>query len=128
MKININIEKKHLGIFALLVIGLSVVLLVSAANVDTSQGYHPLQQISKTTSNMVSVDDNGNGIIDTADNVNSAQSVVDNNCVWILVDWGSMSGGDERTVLCGSNEFITGINYSVSSGGYRYVSDIRCCS
>jgi hypothetical protein len=80
---------------------------------------------------MASVDGNGNGVIDFVDTVTSAQTVVVDNCNWVTLDWGGMNSGDERSVSCGNNEFISAMNYTYyasSNIANKYISDIYCCS
>ncbi|MFW6283739.1 MAG: hypothetical protein ACOC1P_06870, partial [Minisyncoccales bacterium] len=67
MQLIINIEKKHFVIITLLMSFIGLFMIGNAADVDVNNAWHPLQQIAKSESNMTSVDDNQNDIIDESD-------------------------------------------------------------
>jgi hypothetical protein len=78
-------DNLYIGMFVLLAGLLAGFAIgqVTGPSVNTAQGYHPLQQIAKTSSNMASVDGNNNGIIDQSDdagslNGNSYTTVINN--------------------------------------------------
>lgn len=67
MKIEVNVRKRHFAILLGVILLLGLVVYVNAA-LNTAQPYHPLQQVAKSNSDTTSVDNDGNGAIDVADN------------------------------------------------------------
>lgn len=66
MKIEVNITKKRFFAIVGIVLILGFVVYVKAA-VNTARPYHPLQQVAKSDSDTTSVDEDGNDLIDRAD-------------------------------------------------------------
>ena len=69
VKIEINIEKKHIYLLAFLFSFLGIFIVIGAAPFDTNLGWHPLQQIATDETGTASVDANSNAIIDKAENI-----------------------------------------------------------
>ncbi|RKZ16924.1 hypothetical protein DRQ17_04850, partial [bacterium] len=71
LSININISDRTLAISILTVLSLFIIsgILAQVPLVDQTKPYHPLQQIAKSVTNLETVDADGNGIIDYADNI-----------------------------------------------------------
>ncbi len=68
MRIQLNIEKKHLylGFLIIALFGVSFVFALSA----DKKAWHPIQQVSTDAGGTTSVDTNNNNIIDDADKLN----------------------------------------------------------
>ena len=82
MDIHIHIEKKHFLIIVALIALLGIFMIGSAEDVSQDLPYHYLQQVSKSDSDMTSVDSNENKIIDEAENLSaSGDSHVLNNLI-----------------------------------------------
>ncbi|MAE43090.1 hypothetical protein CMO93_04915, partial [Candidatus Woesearchaeota archaeon] len=69
VKIEINIEKKHIYLLAFLFSFLGIFIVIGAAPFDTNLGWHPLQQIATDETGTASVDANSNAVIDKAENI-----------------------------------------------------------
>ncbi|RMF54406.1 hypothetical protein D6745_05360 [Candidatus Woesearchaeota archaeon] len=95
MDIHIHVEKKHL--FVLGIIFLISGAIVVLASLDTSQPWHSLQQIAKSSSDTVSVDNDGNGKIDNADNSDKLNS---HNTSYFQKDIGND---------CAANKYVYGV-------------------
>ncbi|MEK6973768.1 MAG: hypothetical protein AABW41_00785 [Nanoarchaeota archaeon] len=82
MKFTFNFEKKHLYILAgLFVIFGAIILAKAALNVDTTKPWHNLQQVSRSATSSISVDVDGDGTIDFAEQAESIQIAQDTNSI-----------------------------------------------
>ncbi|MAE42200.1 hypothetical protein CMO93_00385 [Candidatus Woesearchaeota archaeon] len=69
VKIQINIEKKHIYLLAFIFSFLGVFIVIGATPFDPNLGWHPLQQIATDETGTASVDANSNAVIDKAENL-----------------------------------------------------------
>lgn len=68
MKINFNFEKRHFYILTLIIV-LFVITIFVKGLITNNKPWHSLQEISTTSTGQFSVDADGNGIIDRADDI-----------------------------------------------------------
>ncbi len=64
MNINIKITKKHFYMLFSIIALIGVAIFVRAASLNVNQPWHPLQQVSTTSSSGLSIDDNADGSVD----------------------------------------------------------------
>ena len=142
MKVEINIEKRHVYLLAL-IISISFIALIyaqsSSNNVDTNQPYHLLQQIAKGpgANDLEKVDKDNDGVIDNATyakqagdshklgglSTNSWQRQIIDSC-----DFAIKSIHDDGSVECATAPTSTG-GSGVLTGkikeGYIYMHHVR---
>lgn len=124
--VTVNIEKKHLYVFAL-VLGIVFGILIVYAQLSTynpNRPWHPLQQVSLDASGTNSVDESPlNGFVDNADRLEGRSGAA-----YQLNAFGSCGGGnymtqlgDDGSTICRS-AFITGSYIGNGGSGRRTIA------
>ncbi|MBW3014911.1 hypothetical protein KY330_00655 [Candidatus Woesearchaeota archaeon] len=122
MKIEINIKKKHLYIMSIIL--LLTVGAIASATINPNIGWLPIQRIAKSNQDLTSLDENGNGKIDSGaieiDPSNLKIELYDCNYGSTRTDtWGTLA-------TCPTNQVLIG---GVGCGG-RYcggLTTLYCC-